>query len=58
MKQTWTCWTEHGKKDVEHFRGTKTKANKFWKENFNKYKVNLHIGKLLMEKVKGKWVSL
>jgi hypothetical protein len=42
--------------DTEHFRGSKTAARKFYKQNYKKI-TGLHIGKLILEWVDGKWVD-
>jgi hypothetical protein len=50
-----TC-TSFTTKDTEHFRGTKTAAYKFYRDNRNKIPA-LRIGKLILEWVNGKWVD-
>jgi hypothetical protein len=55
--EIWTCWTELGSIDIEQFRGTKTKALEYWRINHKKTTEPLHIGKLILEQVDGKWID-
>jgi hypothetical protein len=57
-KEIWLCWTENGKgqDDTEHFRGNKTSAMRFYKDN-KRTIPELHYGKLLLENINGRWIE-
>jgi hypothetical protein len=56
-RKTYICWTERGKKEVEHFRGTKTGAIAFYKQHKRTID-DLHYGQLILEKIGKNWVDI